>query len=200
MTTEQFVVVAVEDELSEAVLRKLLNNSTRRFVVDRVFPARGFGQLKAKIGQFRNASKAVPHIVLTDLDRHPCALALLGDWGAYDLPKEMLFRIAVRTVEAWLLADRESIAEFLGVAAAKIPRIPESERDPKQTLINLARHSRRKRLVDELVPAVGSRAPIGPLYNARMTEFVNNNWDLERAASCATSLARTVARIETFLL
>ena len=32
----------------------------------------------------------------------------------------MQFRVAVREVEAWLLADRETFADFLGVRAKRI--------------------------------------------------------------------------------
>lgn len=47
----------------------------------RVFNARGFGALKRGMAKFREASKSLPHIVLTDLDRYPCPPALLDDWG-----------------------------------------------------------------------------------------------------------------------
>lgn len=199
MTHMQSIAVVVEDELSGAVMRRLIAATGRNFTIDRMINTRGYGQIKSGIGKFRTSSYALPHVVLTDLDRYPCPPALLDDWGATDLPPQLLFRIAVREVEAWLLADREGIAEFLHVAVSKIPHIPEAEDDPKRTLINLARRSRKKRLAQELAPLPDSAAPIGPLYNARLSEFVNDKWDVGRAKLLADSLSRALNRLSVFL-
>ena len=195
----QSIAVVVEDELSGAVMRKLINATGRNFVIDRMINARGYGQIKSGMGKFRTSSHVLPHVVLTDLDRYSCPPALLNNWEATDLPPRLLFRIAVREVEAWLLADREGIAEFLHVAVSKVPHAPEVESDPKQTLLNLARRSRKKRLAQELVPATGSSATIGPLYNARMSEFVNDRWDIDQAKLLADSLSRSLNRLAEFL-
>lgn len=195
----QGIAVVVEDELSGAVMRRLIAETGRNFVIDRMINVRGYGQIKSGIGKFRTSSYALPHVMLTDLDRYPCPPALLDNWGATDLPPQLLFRIAVREVEAWLLADREGIAEFLHVAVSKVPRTPEAENDPKRTLLNLARRSRKKRLAQELVPALGSAAPIGPLYNARLSEFVNDRWNVDQAKLLADSLSRTLNRLSVFL-
>lgn len=56
----------------------------------------------------------------------------------------MCFRIAVREVEAWLLADAEQAAGFLAVPLARIPAEPETLPDPKATLIALAGRSRKE--------------------------------------------------------
>lgn len=195
----QSIAVVVEDELSGAVMRRLIAATGRDFAIDRMINARGYGQIKSGIGKFRTSSYALPHVVLTDLDRYPCPLALLDNWGVIDLPPQLLFRIAVREVEAWLIADREGIAEFLHVAVGKVPHAPEAEDDPKRTLLNLARRSRKKRLAQELVPALGSSAPIGPLYNARLSEFVNEKWNIDQAKLVADSLSRTLNRLSEFL-
>lgn len=179
-------------------MEKLLSVSGRGFNA-RVINARGFGKLKNGMAKFREASRSLPHILLTDLDRYPCPPALLESWGATELPETFLFRIAVREVEAWLLADRVGIAEFLYVDLQKVPHAPEAEEDPKRTLINLARKSRKKRLSREIVPAIGSAAPIGPLYNLHFMVFVNSRWDVDRARQIAPSLNRTVLRLSSFL-
>lgn len=195
----QSIAVVVEDELSGAIMCRLIAATGRNFVIDRMINTRGHGQIKSGIGKFRTSSYALPHVVLTDLDRYPCPPALLNNWGATDLPPQLLFRIAVREVEAWLLADREGIAEFLHVAVSKVPHMPEAEDDPKRTLINLARRSRKRRLAQELVPALGSSAPIGPLYNTRLSEFVNDRWNVDQAKLLADSLSRTLNRLSVFL-
>jgi hypothetical protein len=197
--TEYNLLVAVEDELSAAVMCKLIQATGRNFVISRIMNARGYGRLKADMSKFRTACHVLPHVVLTDLDQYPCPPALLRDWKAQSLPPQLLIRVAVREVEAWLLADRNGIANFLSVAKNKVPQYPEAEADPKRTLINLARKSRRQRLAMELVPETGSSASIGPLYNARLSEFVTNSWDVECARMASPSLDRTLSRLASFM-
>ncbi len=199
MTITPSIVIAVEDELSGAVMCRLILFSGRNFTINRVFNARGNVRLKSGMNKFREASRVLPHIVLTDLDSCPCPPELIEKWNAKQLPSQLLFRIAVREVEAWLMADRAGIAEFLHIAASKVPQAPETEADPKRTLINLARKSRKRRLAQEIVPEVGSSAKIGPLYNSHFVNFVNTCWNIEQARLCAPSLDRALARIVTFL-
>lgn len=196
---ERRVLLAVEDELSAAVMCRVIATAGRDFVVDRVFNARGYGRLKASVDQFKSASRALPHIVLTDLDTCPCPPELLRRWHATQLPPKMLLRVVVRTVEAWLLADRAGIADFLSVAPVKVPLAPEAEANPKQTLITLARRSRKPKLAQALAPAAGSSASIGPQYNALLSGFVRDQWNVDLARKQAPSLDRTLTRLSTFL-
>lgn len=197
--TERSILVVVEDELSEAVMRRLIASSSPRLRVDRVINERGNSQIRIGIPKYKTASHALPHIVLTDLDRIPCAPALLGEWRVGELPARMLFRIAVREVEAWLLADRSGIATFLDVPTTKVPLHPELLDDPKKSLIGLARKSRKRRLAQEIVPENGSAASIGPLYNAHLSRFVSENWNIDEARRLAPSLDKAFHRVAEFL-
>lgn len=181
-------------------MRRLIAVSGKNLVIDRVVVTGGNGPLKAGVKRFIAASHALPHVVLTDLDSSPCPLALLSDWGADCLPPRVLFRVAVREVEAWLMADRSGIAGFLSVPIVKIPACPEAETDPKQTLIGLARKSRKRRLMQELVPQAGSPNRVGPLYNTRLVEFASSVWDVEQARERAPSLDRAMHRLAAFLM
>lgn len=194
------LAVVVEDELSLAVVQKIILSSSRKFKISRTFVSRGFGNIKKSINTYKAASQALPHVVLTDLDSAPCVPALLRNWGAENLPKSMLLRIAVREVEAWILADQESFSQFAMIPKKKIPLLPESLGDPKQSLVNLVRHSRSRRLTAEIVPAQGSRAQIGPLYNEKLSAFVHAQWDPNVAAASSPSLQKALDRLETFLL
>ncbi|MFA6922278.1 MAG: hypothetical protein WC216_10580 [Gallionella sp.] len=189
------VQLIVEDELSGFVLRKLVELSGKGLSVYGVLSMGGFGNIKNQIPRFKNASNVIPHIILTDLDTCDCAPRLMKDWDIDSVQKNLLFRVAVREVEAWLLADRQGIADYLGLPLAKIPLHPEHETDPKQTLLNLVRKCKRRRLIVELVPAAGSSASIGPLYNSRMGDFVRDRWDMQRAMVNSDSLSRAVNRI-----
>lgn len=193
------IALVVEDALSLAVMERMLAFTGRSYVVKRPLVTRGAGTIKKSVEKYRQASHVLPHVVLTDLDQINCPLALLTQWGVLQLPPAMLFRVAVREVEAWLLADRAGFASFAGVPVNKVTQEPESLPDPKQALINLVRRSRNRRLAIELVPATGSALTIGPLYNERLSAFARNGWDVNAAMGSAPSLSRTVARLRTFL-
>lgn len=198
MDADIHVVLVFEDELSEAVLRRLLIHSGRPFVVSHGILARGFGNIKRDVSKYKTACRAVPHIVLTDLDQSPCPPALLELWGVVNRPDELLFRVAVREVEAWLLADAAGLAAFMNVLSSRFPAYPESVIDPKQALISVARRS-KSRVAREIVPSAGSIASQGPLYNEHLCRFVRDHWNVQAALIKAPSLARTVARLSDFL-
>lgn len=181
-------------------MRRLIAVSGKNLVIDRVVVAGGNGPLKAGIERFVAASHALPHVVLTDLDSSSCPPALLRGWRADRLPPRALLRVAVREVEAWLLADRSGIAGFLSVPVVKVPANPEDEPDPKQTLVGIARKSRKRRVAQELAPQSGSSNRVGPLYNARLVEFAACMWDVERARERAPSLDRAMQRLSGFLM
>jgi len=199
MTRPLEIALVVEDILSLVLMEKVLAHTGRGYTVLRPLVERGVGNIRRSVSKYLGASHALPHVVLTDLDQGVCAPQLRQQWGVADLPSCMLFRVAVREAEAWVLADREGFASFAGIPANKISSAPESLSDPKQELINLVRRSRNKRLAAELVPAQGSSVPIGPLYNERMGQFVRERWNVDAAMAHAPSLARTFDRLQTFL-
>ena len=109
---------------------------------------------------------------------------------------------AVREVEAWLLADAARLGRFLGVPAARIPLSPDTLRNPKQEMVNLARRSRSRSIREDLVPRPEGGRQVGPAYTSRLIEFVQgaaNGWRPavvpclrkgEVAAGASNSLAR----------
>lgn len=193
------IALVVEDGLSLVLMERLLLHCGRGYSVLRPLVERGVGNIYKSIAKYRSASRALPHVVLVDLDQSECAPQLRVQWGVASVPKSMLFRVAVREAEAWVLADREGFAGFAGIPVNKISAAPESLADPKQELINLVRRSRNKRLAAELVPAQGSAVSIGPLYNERLGEFVRERWNVDAAIAHSPSLARTFDRLQTFM-
>jgi hypothetical protein len=101
--------VIVEDVLSEEVARRLI--AEVGYQGDSVFRVmRGYGKIREGLKKFIGSSRFNPHLVLTDLDQYPCPPALMEAWGIKQLPSTMLLRIAVREIESWLMADRNSFA------------------------------------------------------------------------------------------
>jgi hypothetical protein len=192
------VNLVVEDPLSEAVVRRVLQQAGVKYAVGSCYRPGGFGYIKKKIGAFNHAAKHSPFFVLTDLDKTDCAPALIRAWLREDPHPNLLFRVAVREVESWLLADAIGFAGFLGINVRNIPENPDEIVDPKRKLIDLARTSRRREPRDSIIPRRGSTAKVGPDYNGRLTAFVAKSWNLTEAAKRSGSLRRFRLAAESF--
>ncbi len=158
----------------------------------------GKPDLLRRVLGYNSAAVNSPWVVLVDLDHDAaCAPPFCERW----LPNParlMCFRVAVREVESWLLADRESLARFLRVPVARIPEIPETVDDPKQCMVSLARSSRQRRIREDMVPRQGSGRVVGPAYTSRLIEFVTDvasGWKPDIAASRSESLRRCLSRL-----
>lgn len=162
-----------------------------------VYTKHGNTRLRTKVVGYNNAARRAPWFVLTDLDPgYACPSELCQDWLAAPAAPMMRFRVAVRAVEAWFMADRERFASFLRIARAKLPTDPESVLDPKGLVVDLVRHhSRSTAIQQDIVPSSGSRRRTGPAYASRMIEFVSNAWDPRAAAGRSPSLARCLERV-----
>lgn len=187
------LTIAVEGLLDEAVARRLVEEAGG--LVGDAYVKRGNRPLQAKIAGYNNAAIRATWFVLTDLDHDfDCAAALVDAW----LPSRasgMTLRVAVRSIEAWFLADRAGLSSFLGVPVARIPRDPDRRDDPKGLLVDLARSSRRRDIRDDLVPRPRAGRRIGPGYVGRLFEFVQTSWDPDGASALSPSLNRCRQRL-----
>ena len=162
--------------------------------------AGGFGWIKRKIKGFNDAAKGMPYLVLTDLDTSECAPVLIRQWLNSPKHPNLLFRVAVREVETWLLGCRASFAAFLGVPENRIPANVEEIPNPKEFVVNLARRSRKRDIRVDIVPEDGSTAKVGPDYNGRLMCFVETSWDPAVAKVHSLSLRKTIDALDRFRL
>lgn len=189
-------VVVTEDVLSEAVAGKLVCEGGFDSSEIRFSGRRGFGYLKSNVRKYMEAARQCPVLMLTDLDARQCAPNLVGDWtGDVAAPKDFLLRVAVRETEAWLMADRDGFAEYLGVSKAKLPRDVEGLPDPKRYLLEVARGAKKK-IREGLLPLTNAAASQGFGYNPLLSKFVTERWSSAKAAANCESLKRTIARLE----
>jgi hypothetical protein len=183
------VVIAVfEGDTDLPVVRKLTRDAGLSISVP--IDCGGKSQLDAELSGYNQAAKGSPWFVLRDLDDDaPCAGALLRQ-REFQPASWMCLRIAVRELEAWLLADAEGVVEFFKVAPSQIPLDPDGEADPTRSLVDLVRRSRSSSLRKAMVPKPGGHAAVGPLYEAKIIEFGELHWDLDRACRRSESLRK----------
>jgi|SRR5271154_4822600 len=190
--------LAVEDTLTEALFVKIFDSIPTEYAIRTVYNRGGNGYLKQNVNGFNNAAKGIPFLLGTDLDTYDCPPDLIDDWLSHPKHHNLLIRVAVREVEAWVLADKQNLAGFLRIQAALIPDDVEAIPNPKQRLVELARRSRSREMREDLCPPANSTRKVGPNYNARMTAFVLQHWNLASARQHAPSLARAVDRLINF--
>ena len=181
---------AVEGILDQAVFERLVASVGAD--VGNVFPTGGKARLLAKVQGFNKAARFGPWLVLVDLDREECAPPFRRRFLRSVAPN-MAFRVAVRAVEAWLLADRQRIAAWLEVPLGLVAARPEELPDPKLEIVNLGRRSRSRRVRDDMVPRDGSGRKVGARYPSQLIEFVRDErhgWRPEVAARSSDSLDR----------
>jgi hypothetical protein len=188
----------MEDAVSEAVIRRALNENGQVYASATIYNRGGNGYLKRTIRGFNNAAKGTPFLVLTDLDKYECPATLIDDWLEVSRHPNLLLRVAVVEIEAWLLADRTGIAEFLGVSPNLVPENIDTLADPKATLVNLACKSRKRDIKRDICPGSNSTRKVGPNYNAQLVGFVQSNWDLRQARTKSESLNRLLIRLANF--
>ena len=160
--------------------------------------ASGKQRLDQKLPAYNAAAAREPFLVLRDLDRDAeCAPSLLRQRDEV-AAQFMCFRIVVRSLEAWLMADARALANWLQVDEARIPMAPEELANPKETLLALVQRSTSREIKSDLLPSLRSGRQIGPLYAPRLQEFIDKLWDIRRviASGRAPSLTKAVSCLE----
>ena len=191
MTVSAIVSIssAVEGSLDEAIISRLIRHVGAR--PGTVYGKNGKPFLKHRIAGY-NAARHAPWVVLVDLDHEgDCAPPVRATWLSHPAPR-MCFRVAVRAVEEWLMADAERLAAFIGVARSKVPTDFEEVERPKLAMVNLARLSRRRDIRQDMVPRDGSGRTEGPAYTSRLIEYATHRWRPDVAAAHADSLRRAI--------
>lgn len=191
------MIVASEDVLLEAVTKRLLVDFGHN-IGDIIFICTG-GQTKLhkRVPDLIKSSRGGLHVIVsTDLDTYQCPVKLRDKWFPNGIPTLFLFSVAIREVDAWLLAD-ENIRSFLK-SRLSAPENPETLQDAKRALLFLAKHSKSRSIRDEMIARDDSLARIGPGYNRLLREFISSQWDHEAASIKSPSLRRYRERLRMF--
>lgn len=186
----QRVNLLVEGPTDEVVLHRLLTLNQLQPGI--TYGKNGKAALLQSLPKYNQAAQYTPWVVVVDLDQDA---ACAPEYVTTILPtpaSQMCLRVAVQALEAWLLADAERLAAFLNISRNRVPTSPETEVDPKTTLVNLARRSRSATIRKDMTPRPNSGAKVGPGYAGRLIEFVIGDhsqiWRPEVAAQQASSL------------
>jgi len=190
------VYLAAEDSVGLALGRRLIREQSS-LEIFRDFNGQGFGRLRADARRFDTMAKnGIPVVLLIDLDRQSCPIGLLEDWLGKNhvLNQNFLLRVCVREAEAWVMADTEAVARFLGIPCGRLSSQPEDLSDPKHEFLRLAAQSTRN-IRNGLLPKGRSKALVGPEYNRHLESFIREHWSPDAAGLRAPSLQSARQRI-----
>lgn len=189
------LALGTEDELSEAMGKRLLKEAGYALEPSPLLRGDGFGYLRSKMDSWCQMAARKPVLLLTDLDMKACPMAVRNDWmGARKPTENLVLRIVVREIESWVLADHDALRTLIGNRGT-LPPDPDALADPKEYLLRLIAKQAPRHIREDLVAEKGAIASQGIGYNAHFGEWVRTQWSPARAADRSQSLRRARIRI-----
>lgn len=154
-------------------------------------------RLDPRVPALNRSAAQLNWLVLRDLDRDaPCAPELIRSlFGESTRALRLSLRLPVRAMESWILADREGFARVFSVSPHHVPDHPDTLDNPKRSLVNLCRRSRRADVREAIAPRAKSGRQVGPEYTDRISTFARESWTPERASNSSPSLRRTITAL-----
>lgn len=190
------VLCAVEGRTDEPIAARLLAEAG--LTQDLIKIAGGKQQIDQRLPGWNVSAERRPWLVLRDLDhddQNTCIPDLRSHLLDGTLQDGMCFRLAVRSLEAWLLADHDGFRDYFGVGG-QLPAAVDTLSDPKADLINRCRLSRKQDVRAGIPPKQGSHRKIGPDYVALITDFTYSAWEPSRARQRSPSLDRALRDLD----
>ena len=120
---------------------------------------------------------------------------------------DFVVNIAVDEAEAWLMADRDNFAAFLGIDTEKMPASSPQKQGgmkacqemciPMKASYYLTHNLALQSSKDEIKAQIGSqgRRCKGKEYNTALVPFIEKEWDVEKARVNSDSLDRMIRRL-----
>lgn len=202
------VYMSAEDNVTEAIIEKLLSFCSPRFNILKKIPARG-GEIKKNICSLNKLAESKPVILLTDLDANDCPPLLKQKLlkGEPQSPN-FIINIANDEAEAWLMADRKGFASYIGVEQSDVPPSYLQKFGGMRSIVELAVSCKsswylthdliaksKKEEIKQQIMAQGL-ATKGKEYNSAIVPFIKNYWNIEEAMKNSDSLQRMVCRLK----
>jgi hypothetical protein len=191
------IILFSEDTLIEQAAQRIIAVENPNLTVSNVMGRRGFSYFESRVDQIRKSAAALRFLIFLDGDElgTTCPSDMINQWFQTRQPNNIYVRFAFHEVESWLLADRQNLAAFLNVSVGAIPVVGDNVRNTKELLVHLARRSRSREIIQDMVPPSGFTSTVGPAYNSRVSEFIQTGWDVRAAAMGNDSLARACRRV-----
>lgn len=184
------VTLVVEGPSDAVIVRRIVRD--HGLLVAAEYGNKGKNYIDRQLSGFNAAARYGHWLIVRDLDDDAeCPGAFIAKH--LSRPSTFVrFRMAVRAIESWLLADASGFSKFFSVAPHHIPASPERLSDPKTALLSAIEKSRSRAIIQDMLPAPDTTAAVGPAYVSRIAEFVSSEWSWRRGEKRSESLRRCV--------
>jgi hypothetical protein len=114
--------IVVEGTTDRFAAQRLLAACDLQVDASRVIVTGGKQRFDARIAKYNEAAKFLPWLALRDADRDAdgCPVALRRRLLVGPQSEALCLRLAVRTIDAWLLADRAAFSDYFAVPMSRI--------------------------------------------------------------------------------
>lgn len=185
-----------EDILEKDVIDKIISTFfSKKYVITSYTCGRGFGYIKNNINFYNKSSARTTYLVVIDLDNEPCPIKIIQDWLDDAKGENLLFRVAIREIESWIVADVQNFSKFLHLREKKLRKDVDEIADPKNYIFNLINNSKIRQL-SGICPRGTAR--IGDDYNEKLSKFVKSSWNPQLAMVNSSSLKKTIKMLERY--
>lgn len=204
------IYIVGEDPVTCEILKRIISDYAPSLMVKGALPARG-SEIKSKMAAFNLMASSYPVVLLSDMDTDDCAPIAKNNLtkGIAVIHDNFIINIAVDEAEAWLLADRDGLAKYLGVKIEVMPIAEEQKFGGmhKRTEMavslkssyflthNIISTSTDKELKAQI--SAPGKACKGPEYNSAIVPFIQNSWNIEMARKNSYSLDKAIMRIQS---
>jgi hypothetical protein len=193
------IYIAVEGKIDEDILSVIFAQyPTIR--VQQCLAKNGKRTLEKNLEKYNQIAQRYPVLVLIDLDQEDCPVTYLQRISPTAKHEQLIIRISVRELEAWLLADRNNFAKFINAPVNKIPYPPDDCPQPKEAILNLVKqYTKNKNLRGDILPEDKTTHKPGRAYGDRLFEFALRHWHIPTARLHSPSLDRALRAVEKFI-
>ena len=195
----RFLYLVAEDQLSESIAKKIISQFTD-YKVYCIHTRGGRGYIEKRLLEYNRSAKTLSFFVMVDLDQSLCAVDYIkAQFGRTAISQNMVFRVAVKEVESWILADQGGFSHYFEIPKQKMPHTPDQLPDPKQSLVGIIKkYCRNKTFRENIVPQPKSGALTGPGYNSALIPFIEKKWSVKQASQTSNSLNRCVRALISY--
>jgi hypothetical protein len=186
----QPITLVFEDDLHKAVLQRVLNVDDSR---THWVPKYGKSEIDKRDSAYVQAALHQTVVILRDLDKDAvCAPEFLALRNIPCDQAGLFYRLAVRTVESWVMADKEGFKAYFQCKSGLIDQSNLDGLDrPKdfaleQIFKGSMPASKKKGIVSFKSGAYRQQYD----YNPQMTRFVQTSWSPDRAVENSDSFRR----------
>lgn len=200
------VYYAGEDEVTKLIAKRLIEYAAQLegihdISLDDANPRDRGTKALDKLDTTINLSEYSPVVCVFDADNN-CVVELLKKYTSRGWKKERLaINFAIDEGEAWLMADRNSFANYFGLKVSSIPKKKKNAKELSESisyktslffLNEMVGLSRKRKLISKLTDRQPNRKPA--MYNTVWPSYILDCWNIEMARKNSESLSRAVER------